>query len=433
MASCTATAREQYFILGSYYDMLGQDEKGIAEYRVLLSLYPDHYWATTNMAFTLVRLGRVEEAAPFWARCADLRPNDFRRNQWAAGVLFLMNDLSRARFYNEQARQLVSAEVLKRVPQEVADVELFSAREHWLRGDVEKTLSEVDRLAQTLKSRSAKERRSFSYKVASSYLALGMLQAAEELFQSPDTSRPKIHNAHILDELAIVALAREDQAALRQRLTESLNSTPGLATAVLLARRGFFSEAEKVMQRLISRRGRVWPSDKIVRGELAMARGKTAQAIRLLQEGIEPPWMGPFISAYFLGTETLANAWEQQGNMSKAIRLLEESSQGRAKALAALRGSSSFFWMRVRLRLASFYRKVGREQEAREIEAELRKLLAYADPDHPILRQLKRLQEFAVYVPQAMLYRAATQNWLRCQRRPRPHRRGLVAPHGQLL
>jgi len=60
----------------------------------------------------------------------------------------------------------------------------------------------------------------------------------------------------------------------------------------------------------------------------------------------------------------------------------------RLPAGAGLPGRGSLC-LRVRFLLAQLYRKVGRGQEAQEIEADLLKLLAYADPDHPILRQLK--------------------------------------------
>ncbi len=55
--------------------------------------------------------------------------------------------------------------------------------------------------------------------------------------------------------------------------------------------------------------------------------------------------------------------------------------------------------MRTQLRMAQLYRIVGREQEASEIEAELENLLAYADPDHPILVELKGSQEVALSQP----------------------------------
>ena len=55
--------------------------------------------------------------------------------------------------------------------------------------------------------------------------------------------------------------------------------------------------------------------------------------------------------------------------------------------------------MRFRMELAQLYRKVGREEEAQKIEAELLKLLAYADPDHPMLVALQRSQEVALSQP----------------------------------
>lgn len=51
------------------------------------------------------------------------------------------------------------------------------------------------------------------------------------------------------------------------------------------------------------------------------------------------------------------------------------------------------------MELAQLYRKVGREEEAQKIEAELLKLLAYADPDHPMLVALQRSQEVALSQP----------------------------------
>ncbi len=55
--------------------------------------------------------------------------------------------------------------------------------------------------------------------------------------------------------------------------------------------------------------------------------------------------------------------------------------------------------MRIEWRRAELYRKVGREEEAQEIEGELLRLLAYADPDHPILFQLRATQALAAAQP----------------------------------
>ena len=56
-------------------------------------------------------------------------------------------------------------------------------------------------------------------------------------------------------------------------------------------------------------------------------------------------------------------------------------------------------WLRIRAALAKLYRETGRDKDAREVEEDLRKHLAYADADHPILRQLDRTEELALREP----------------------------------
>ena len=56
-------------------------------------------------------------------------------------------------------------------------------------------------------------------------------------------------------------------------------------------------------------------------------------------------------------------------------------------------GPPTLFWLRIQWQRAELLRKLGRAPEAREIEAELRQLLAYADADHDILRKLRDLSQ----------------------------------------
>ena len=56
-------------------------------------------------------------------------------------------------------------------------------------------------------------------------------------------------------------------------------------------------------------------------------------------------------------------------------------------------------WLRLQAQLAQLYSEMGRAEDALKIEDELRKRLAYADPDHPILRQLDRTEELALLQP----------------------------------
>ena len=89
-----------------------------------------------------------------------------------------------------------------------------------------------------------------------------------------------------------------------------------------------------------------------------------------------------------LASESLALAWLAQGEPSRAARVLDEAA---AQPLVTTIPNMAFAWLTVELRRAQVYRQLGRVEEAEQIEAGLRKLLAHADPDHVILRELKRL------------------------------------------
>jgi hypothetical protein len=83
--------------------------------------------------------------------------------------------------------------------------------------------------------------------------------------------------------------------------------------------------------------------------------------------------------------ESLAIALERAGNPEKALAVLEQAGRDQSKTDA-----SGFFWLCNQARLAEGYRRAGRVKDARPIEDRLRRLLALADPGHPILKQLNR-------------------------------------------
>ena len=96
---------------------------------------------------------------------------------------------------------------------------------------------------------------------------------------------------------------------------------------------------------------------------------------------------------YFLASDILADAWEQQEEWEQAARVLEEAS---SKKTHLVNGGSAPVWFRIQWRLAEVYRKLGRDEDIRRIEEELLRLLELADPDHPILVQLKNRQALAM-------------------------------------
>ena len=78
------------------------------------------------------------------------------------------------------------------------------------------------------------------------------------------------------------------------------------------------------------------------------------------------------------------------------MQVLEQASSKKALLFAPYAGENPARWLRIRLTLAEIYREMGRDEDALKIEAELRSMLAYADADHPILRQLDRTKEVAL-------------------------------------
>lgn len=52
-------------------------------------------------------------------------------------------------------------------------------------------------------------------------------------------------------------------------------------------------------------------------------------------------------------------------------------------------GNSVNRWIRTSAQLARLYRKNGEDAKAQSIEAQLLKLLAAADQDHPVVRELR--------------------------------------------
>ncbi len=96
-----------------------------------------------------------------------------------------------------------------------------------------------------------------------------------------------------------------------------------------------------------------------------------------------------------MGSEILAETWRQQAELSKAARVLESASEEGSSLIDnfVLPGP---LWLRIQAQLAQLYREMGRDEDAGKIEAELRALLAYADADHPILRQLESTGDVAL-------------------------------------
>jgi tetratricopeptide (TPR) repeat protein len=389
----TTSERERLFVRGSYYQFLGNREKAIAAYEALLSLYPDHHWATGNLILVYDEwrdpdIFRIQELE---VRLGDLRPSSFNANFDAAYTsIFWRNDRSRGQRYLSRARELIGPEVTRDSPIAAAWIELWPYAERWLDGDLKGAARELDRFAAKLDSTTGVARDYLAVPAALSYLTLGKIETARRIART------------IADPLAAqttlgqAAFIKNDPLALRgplpflgARKSDFRNERWSNMTPVLQARAGLLAEARRFLEAMERKRPSTGGHETI-RGEIALAEGNLETAIKELEEAEatrlrtgRPP------SLYFyLGSESLAAAWERKGDVRRAMEVLERASEQRLPAVTGLDPGVPY-WMKDRLALARLYRRVGRAKDALAIESELRRLLVLADADHPILRELQ--------------------------------------------
>jgi tetratricopeptide (TPR) repeat protein len=385
---------ERYFIEGSYYGFSGQPDRAVAAYEALLQIDPGNAWATNNLAFSdFARPGHGPEGVDLFARLAKLRPNDPGANWWAGfSAATIAGNGSRARPYLERARALLPTISNRTVVTRVGIwIQLYPAFEAWMKDDVALAAAQLAQAEQNPIERNGEEEpRSFGY----FHLALGQSRKANLWFQRVSPGKASFYES----DFAALAFARGDQPTLQS----SLHSLRGVAdrqplVILLMIHEGLLSEAEAAIRDFrasgLSLNIYARPTARLLEGELLVAEGKTAEGTPMLNEGVRQirNTVNPF---YFFGAELLARAYERQGNTSAALQLLEDVSTGRSLVdgdSAAMNGA--YFWMRDQMDLARLYLRLGRVQDAEEIVNELRKLLADADPDFPMLVELKKLHD----------------------------------------
>ena len=392
----TTSEQERYFILGSYYWMKGELDRAIHAFEALLGLYPDHFWATHKLAELYRQTGQEKQALTYQLRRSDIRPHDLFSSYTAARQLALLTgDWARAKPYAQRAVNLLTPESIEANPRPAAWLTLFPAYEPLLRGDPQTALIEANRGLQTLKDSGVlgRDRDAGGH----FYLMLGRLQQAQASFEKnvDDDSRRYYF-------LAAAAYVKEDHETLRKHLKQFLE-TPEVRSgafpatlqisqtsiAIMLARTGYLSEAEE----LLPSPTRAWNASSVageielVQGVVALSRGNKTQGMTLLEHALPLVRRQPS-DLFLMGSEILAETWRQQGELSNAARVLESASKERSWVMDhfVLLGP---LWLRIRARLAQLYREMGRHIDAGTIEEDLRKRLALADADHPILRELK--------------------------------------------
>lgn len=375
-----STVRERYFIQGSYHQLMDEPEKAAADYQALLDVYPGHYWATSNLSGTYLRLNRKEEAAPYRVRRADMRPHSLPASMGAVEALAdWKKDLTAAAPYMRRAEELAALpEVQERFPLMAAKAHFLTAAELWQRGEFGDLLSELDRLSTVAETIEGEARIWFLDLLGQSYLSLRHLERAEKVFDNiPDPDWRRV-------ELALLALAADDREALRRHAYQLGKVWLGSSLPpIFMARAGLLVEAQRAVhaRREEYNSARLIGFVQLMEGDLALAGGRAEEATRLIQVGLEAsqPWD---TITQFLASDALATAWEMEGNRQRAIEVLEEAVMQGDRLLLFPR--SSVFWVQTQARLARLYRELGRPREAQEVESALAKVLTHADPEHSL-------------------------------------------------
>ena len=385
-----STEADRLFIEGSYYTVTEQYETAVPKYEALLDVQPGHYYAVNNLVFARGALGLLTDTAALTAQRADQRPNDHGSQLQAAHQLTVAWQIERAKVYLSRARTLITPESTVSMPQ-LAQMDFFPAYAHWFRGELDEAIREIEAVSGTIPERTSatgsdRTSQDALYATAGNfYVALGQLQRAKTSFE-----RIREANArHYF--LGWLAYDLSDLAGLRDHLHLV---SDGRYPVPLTAPRPF----EVVWAGLDPESFAYGPRPPstadwdLAGGELARQRGETSDAIERLEQGIQGPQLRELSHQdFYRGSESLATAWQELGEDTQALRVLEEAAQVRARYFFG-QVVGAFGRSRIQARLAREYRKLGRNDDAEAIETDMLRMLRYADDDHPIVRYIQESQ-----------------------------------------
>ena len=373
LASGVSSA-ERFYIAASYEHLSGRLDRASASYEALLSLEPDHYWGNRHAYDICLETRNPAECFPYRVRTANLRADDFRSNYDAAWALsVLASNPSRARKYVERARQLITARQRLQMPEAVAFLEAFPLYEAWINGKVERALETEQELAAKVSDWPEELRSAVAETAGSFSLATGRTADAERWFRQISDERRQ----H--DMQAVVLFARGEMEELARHLSRRSDYDRPM-TAILLHAAGLEKEAEALLERFEETSERV-PSVEIVRGTLALGDGELERALAALRRGSRA-LDEPGTPIYFVALDLEAMAHSAAGDPDRAATALAMTTDLKSRAVFE---GAGLYWTKCQYRLAELYRELGREDEARQIESELRSYLSLAERDYPLL------------------------------------------------
>jgi len=246
----------------------------------------------------------------------------------------------------------------------------------WVNGEYEKALDLLEKLLAAQDREDLLANPFLFAHIRSVYLALGTLQRFREVsswrpevgwFEALldyDSGRPETLDHYLstteTDEWDAVLLALTGQAEQARAHAADPENYASL--------RPVFS-------------GKAW--QVLAHAQAALAEGNLVEAIPLLENDVK------FLNitykwAHIFSQHSLAKAYEQQGDLNKAIETLEKSARQKPMSIFELGGV--YMWQRNQFYLQRLYQANGQSAAANRVQQELRETLRLADPDHPFLQ-----------------------------------------------
>ena len=382
-----ATPWEQHWIRGSYYYLRSEHAKAVESYEALLKLRPDHEQAIRNLSFSYGELRRLHDVARMAVRRAHLRPNEIEANVSAAVALGNVGDFSQASTFTDRIPWLLRGRESED-PGNVAFALSVPVYEAMRARDAEAALRLLDALKPRLEQSTGELRRFLAWQLSHGYLSLGRVRdaraAAKEI--------PSPNERHIF--LARIAFFAQDLPVVRDEIRGvSLRAlqpnAAGHATAAisLMIAGRLFQKAEAeitILRELMPARAN--DGEISLRGQLALAKGDLSLALTHLESAwavspAQPSPSGVRVAA------SLAVALVRAGNAQRAKTILTTALENRERASLQ---PSYWSFIPALAQLAQIHRGLGEGESARVIETDLQRLLLHADPELPLLSDLRK-------------------------------------------
>ena len=359
--------------------LAGDPEQAIASSLALLELRPDYSGAAETLSLALAGLNRRGEHSTAFKRLADLRPLHVDANLKAAqSLVAASSDDAVARPYVERVRMLIDADPDRKDSPAALWIALFEAYADWRHRRIESAEAQLRRIVGRFSG--GPRLSGMTFGVHNFHVSLGQLDRADEVLAlMPDEFNRERHRLGVLaaagnpDAFRVQLLALEP--AMRER-----NWAIGPRSWL---HAGLIDRARAVAATGPSSAAQT----EALRGELALLDGRAQDAIPILSTAFTMQRGQTNMGEYHRTCQALARAFSSTGRNGDAVQQLE----GCAAQEPYLNDTFYFGtseWMRTRLQLADEYRVAGRRDDAEVIEADLRRLLAVADADYPLLKRL---------------------------------------------